>query len=181
MSESGDQHDQHDQREHEVHGYERMLERLRERLEETGEAVEHGVGEALDAVRERSVALGELTREEADRVAAWLQRDLEDAAEYVEKARGTYSDWLHMDLQLVENWLWDRFSSVADQTRLQWQALNRELQAAARYHTGEITGPGTLVCRDCGEVLHFKRAGHIPPCPKCHGSRFERAVRRRSD
>ncbi|AUB78919.1 MULTISPECIES: zinc ribbon-containing protein [Spiribacter] len=164
-------------RDHEVHGYERMLERVRERLESTGDAVEKGFHEALDAARERSVALGELTREEADRVAEWLQRDLEDAAEYVGRARGTYADWLHMDLQLVENWIWDRFSSVADQTRLQWQALNRQLQAAARYHTGEVTGPGTLVCRDCGEVLHFKRTGHIPPCPKCHGSRFERAAR----
>ncbi|AGY92572.1 hypothetical protein SPICUR_08080 [Spiribacter curvatus] len=169
--------DNDQQREHEVRGYERMLERLRERLESTGEAVEQGFHEALDTVRERSVALGELTRDEADRVSGWLQRDLEDAAEYVDTAHGTYSDWLHMDLQLVENWIWDRFSSVADRTRLQWQALNRELQAARRYHTGEVTGPGALVCRDCGEVLHFKRTGHIPPCPKCHGSRFERAAR----
>lgn len=169
------------QGEREVHGYERMLERLRERLEETGETVGHGVREALDTVRERSVELGELTRDEADRVAQWLQRDLEDAAEYVETARGTYAEWLHMDLQLVENWIWDRFSSVADQTRLEWQAFNRELQAASRYHTGEITGPGALVCRECGETLHFKRAGHIPPCPSCHGTRFERAVRREAD
>jgi predicted RNA-binding Zn-ribbon protein involved in translation (DUF1610 family) len=170
--------DQKQPRDHEVHGYERMLERLRERLERTGDAVGHGFHDALDAVRERSVALGELSREEADRVSAWLQRDLEDAADYVEKAQGTYADWLHMDLQLVENWIWDRFASVADQTRLQWQALNRELMAAARYHTGEVTGPGALVCRDCGEVLHFKRTAHIPPCPKCHGSRFERAARK---
>jgi len=164
-------------RDHEIHGYERMLERLRERLGSTSQAVEQGFHEALEAARERSVSLGELTRDEADRVAGWLQRDLEDAAAYVDEARGSYADWLHMDLQLVENWIWDRFSSVADQTRLQWQALNRQLQAAARYHTGEVTGPGTLVCRDCGEVLHFKRTGHIPPCPKCHGSRFERAAR----
>jgi len=169
--------DSNDQREHEVKGYERMLERLRERMSEAGEQIEHGYHAAVDQVRERSVELGELTREEADRVSQWLQRDIEDAAEYVETARGTYSDWLHMDLQLVEQWAWDQFSSVADQTRLQWQAFNRELQAAARYHTGEITGPGTLVCRDCGERLEFKRAGHIPPCPQCHGSRFERAAR----
>ncbi len=165
----------------EVHAYERMLKRLRERMEHTGEAVEHGFHEALDTVRERSVELGELTRDEAERVAAWLRRDLQDAAEYVEKARGTYADWLHMDLQLVENWVWDQFSSVADQTRLQWQAFNEELQAAARYHTGEITGPGSLVCQNCGEVLHFKRVGHIPPCPRCHGSEFERTVRRQSN
>ncbi len=163
---------------HTAHAYEQMLKRLRERLMQTGESVEQGFHDALDIVRERSIELGELTRDEAEQVSAWLKRDLEDAAEYVEKARGTYADWLHMDLQLVENWVWDQFASVADQTRLQWQAFNRELEAAARYHTGEITGPGTLVCRDCGEVLHFQRAGHIPPCPKCHGSQFERAARR---
>ncbi|MDR9432245.1 MAG: zinc ribbon-containing protein [Spiribacter sp.] len=169
--------DPKERHEHEVKGYEQMLDRLRERLAHTGEALEHGFHEALNSVRERSIELGELTRDEADRVAMWLQRDLEDAAEYVESARGTYADWLYMDLQLVENWIWDRFCSVADQTRLQWQAFNQELQAAARYHTGELTGPGTLVCRECGERLHFERVGHIPPCPSCHGSRFERAAR----
>ena len=166
-----------DRQSSQVHAYERMLERLRERLEETGEAVEHGFRDALETVRERSIELGELTRDEADRVAGYLRRDLEDAAEYVEKARGTYGDWLYMDLQLVERWMWDRFASVADQTRLQWQAFNRELQAAASYHTGEITGPGTLVCDGCGERLHFARAGHIPPCPSCRGTTFQRAAR----
>jgi len=173
--------DTEEKRQREVHGYERMLERLRDRLESTGERVGNSVREALDTARETSVELGELTRDEADRVAQWLQRDLEDAAAYVEKARGTYSDWLYMDLQLVENWIWDRFSSVADQTRLEWQAFNRELTAASRYHTGEITGPGVLECRECGERLHFARAGHIPPCPRCHGSRFERTVRSSTD
>ena len=163
--------------EQQIKGYERMLERLRERMSEAGEQIEHGFQTAIDQVRERSIELGELSRDEADKVAQWLQRDIEDAADYVETTRGTYSDWLHMDLQLVERWAWDQFSSVADQTRLQWQAFNQALQAAARYHTGEITGPGTLVCRDCGERLVFKRVGHIPPCPQCHGSRFERAAR----
>lgn len=167
--------DEHQQKE--VHGYEQMLERLRERIETTGEAFEQGLQDALKIAREQAIEVGELTREQAERVAEALQRDLEDAAEYVARERGTYADWLHMDLQLVENWIWDRFSSVADQTRLQWLDLQRELKAASRYHTGEITGPGALVCRECGEVLHFARAGHIPPCPRCHGTRFERASR----
>lgn len=163
--------DEHKQKE--LHGYEQMLERLRDRF---GEAT----ADALKTVREQAIELGELTREQAERVAEALQRDLEDAAEYVARERGTYADWLHMDLQLVEHWMWDRFSSVADQTRLQWMDLQRELTAASRYHTGEITGPGALVCRECGEVLHFARAGHIPPCPRCHGTRFERASRQKN-
>jgi len=42
------------------------------------------------------------------------------------------------------------------------------------YRTGEMTGPGTLVCDKCEEHLHFHKVGHIPPCPKCHAVNFHR-------
>ena len=50
----------------------------------------------------------------------------------------------------------------------------REQAELAGYHTGEITGPGTLVCDNCGEELHFHKPSRIPPCPKCKGTSFHR-------
>jgi Zn finger protein HypA/HybF involved in hydrogenase expression len=79
-----------------------------------------------------------------------------------------------MDLQLVENWIWDRFASVADQTRLEWVELQHTLAERERYHTGEIAAPGALTCDNCGAELHFEKPGHIPPCPKCSGTLYRR-------
>jgi len=150
--------------------YERMLERVRHGLEDTEARLEH----ALEAAREKAVELGELTREEAERVAGWVRRDLHEAARH---AAGTGEDlarWLRFDLELIEARLWELFSAAADRTRLELMALEEAAGAPPPYRTGEVAGPGTLVCRGCGERLRFRRAGRIPPCPRCRGTEFER-------
>ncbi|MCS4505000.1 hypothetical protein KBTX_01547 [wastewater metagenome] len=164
-----------DKHERELRGYERMLERLRDRLDTAEKELGPHVREALEHARDRAVELGELTREEADRVAEWLRRDLEEAADYTARNNRDLSAWLHMDVQLIENWLLDRFTSVADRTRLEWLEFQQFLERASEYHTGEIAGPGRLRCQACGEHLTFTRPGHIPPCPKCRGTVFVRA------
>ena len=52
----------------------------------------------------------------------------------------------------------------------------KDMAEHAEYHTGEITVPGVLICDHCGEQLHFKEAGHIPPCAKCNETRFHRLL-----
>ncbi len=161
---------------HHVRGYERMLDRLRAFMEQAGEQGRTRLRDALEAARDKTVELGELTREEADRIAGYLQRDVEEAAQYSATTDDDLSGWLQMDLQLVENWVWDRFASVADRTRLEWIELQHQLQRAAEYHTGEIAGPGALVCDGCGETLQYSKPGRIPPCPRCHGTVYRRPV-----
>lgn len=158
-------------RDHQAHAYERMLDRLRSAMEHSG------LSEALETAKERTVELGELTREEAERVGSFLRRDVEDAARYSATTDEDLTGWLRMDLQLVESWIWDRFSSVADKTRLELMALQRELQQqqSSNYYAGEIAGPGTLTCSNCGEVIRFKQAEQIPPCQKCRGTAYQRA------
>jgi hypothetical protein len=56
--------------------------------------------------------------------------------------------------------------------------LKHDAERPYIYRTGEITGPGTLVCDNCEERLHFHKAGHIPPCPKCHGVIYHRGGRK---
>lgn len=62
---------------------------------------------------------------------------------------------------------------IADPTLSEWLTWKADLEQQT-YHTGELTGPGVLLCNQCGERLHFTRAGRIPPCPKCGGSEFHR-------
>ncbi|MFO7857606.1 MAG: zinc ribbon-containing protein [Ectothiorhodospiraceae bacterium] len=170
--------DRKPQDERQSQAYERMLQRVTESLEEAGEEARPRLRQALDWARQKAVALEELSSEEAERISEYLRRDVEDAARFLDNPHtdDDLRDWFRMDLQLIGSWLFERFTSVADRTRLEWQALNEQWQEAANYHTGEMTAPGELRCRACGRSMHFERAGHIPPCPHCHGTSFERVT-----
>ncbi len=157
-----------------VDAYESMLERVDDLLEKAEENAVPTLKKALDQAREKSVELGELTREEAERIATYVERDMRDAADFMAEHGEGFKDWLRFDIQLIEKRLLEMFASVADKTRLELAQLAENAWQASHYKTGEITGPGTLVCLGCGKALHFHKAGHIPPCPKCHGSTYKR-------
>lgn len=157
-------------------GYERMLDRVRQHYRGDAPADEHGGGlqQTLDRARARAVELGELSREEARIVGEFVWRDMTDAGSYLARTGRSLRDWLQFDLELVEARFMDMLMSVADQTRLEWEAFDRDQPPPNAYRTGEITAAGTLVCDACGESMRFKRPGHIPPCPKCHATQFQR-------
>lgn len=152
--------------------YERMLERLNQYTRTS--PPEHPLRDALDAVKRRAVELGELTREEADRIGDYLRRDIEQAARYLASGDNHYREWLYMDLQMIENWLLDQFSSAVDPARVDLLRFREGLHRVEEYHTGEIAAPGLLVCVSCGETLSLDTAAEIPPCARCHGTRFVR-------
>lgn len=154
-------------------GYETMLHRARAALAEHLPTVR----EAVDHAKEKAVELGELTREEAERVREYLRRDVEDAGAYLADTRRELTDWLHLERDLIESQLLDSLSVLADQTRLEYEKLAAQAQRADERHTGEVVAPGTLRCTQCGERLRFSESGHVPPCPKCHGTVFRRASR----
>jgi hypothetical protein len=158
--------------------YELMLERTAEGLERLGKLekeAEPRVAHVLAEAKEKAVELGELTREEADQIADYLDRDLKAAGAWMADTGEEFRDWLGMESALIGDHLLGMFIRAADQTSIELQKL-RERAAGAEYKTGEITGIGTLVCSGCGEQLHFQKAGHIPPCPKCNGTSFRRRI-----
>jgi len=153
--------------------YEKMLERVHALVGQPGNRVSALRGD-LEQAREKAVELGELTREEAEKVATYLERDLHDAAVFIAETGQELQQWWRFDLQQVEERLLDMFISVADQTSVQLRAMQEELRRAGLYYAGEVTGPGTLVCNDCGRELHFRKPGRITPCSGCHGNEFRR-------
>lgn len=157
-----------------LQGYRKMLERVRELLHPADQRAAYGLEKSIETAKEEAVALDELSQEEAERLGRYLRRDLREAGEHIARTGEELSTWLRIDLQLIEDWLLDMFSQAADKTSLELMQFEQQAKAAAEYHTGEITGVGTLQCDSCGEELHFYTVGHIPPCPKCHGSTFKR-------
>ena len=166
--------DPKDQEQH-VSAYEHMMERVKAGLEtaehKTLEPLEH----ALQAAREKAVELGELSREEADRISNYVRRDIYDLGEYLGRTGTEMGSWFHMDMELIEARVLDLLSSVADKTRVELARLADNAELASHFHTGEVTAPGTLECTGCGEHLKFRRTARIPPCPKCHETDFTRA------
>ncbi len=154
--------------------YDRMMTRVHEFLDNAESEASPTLKQRIEMARQRAVELREVTSEEADKVAAYVERDLHDAAEYLQRSGNEFSTWLQFDLQQIENRMFEMFAKVADRTRFELDKLAIQARAAKQYHTGEITGIGTLYCADCNTQMHFKKTGRIPPCPKCHKTEFKR-------
>ena len=159
-----------------IQAYERMLERARGTLEQAEKDLP-ALQERIREARERAVELGELTREEAERVSEDVRRDLHDTAEFMYDTARALRDWIRFDLDVLEDRVLGMFAGMADQTRLELDRLAARAREAGRRHTGEVTAAGVLRCEACGKEMHFKKTGHIPPCPQCHATVFRRVTR----
>ncbi|MFQ5468806.1 MAG: zinc ribbon-containing protein [Gammaproteobacteria bacterium] len=167
---------QHSQEKH-LHAYDRMMERVRAAIQDFEKEAGPVLGHVIDIAKDKSVELGEVTREEAEKIGAYLKRDIEDAAEYLASPNAKeLADWFKFDIDQIEDRLLEMFTSVADSTKVELMALEERARQGGEYHTGEITGIGTLECTQCGQQIHFKTTGHIPPCPHCHQTGFVRPL-----
>jgi len=158
-----------------VDAYDKMMARVHDLLDDAEEQTLPTLQRNIDKARHRAVELRELTAEEADKVAAYVKRDLHEAADYLDKTGKELSSWFSFDLRLVEERMLELFARAADKTRLEWNRLASQARWSQEYHTGEIAAVGTLVCSDCGCEMHFKKTSRIPPCPRCHKTIFKRA------
>ena len=157
--------------------YEKMYERAVENLHNTKEKSSTLLHKFIDEAQEKAVELKELTKEDAEKLSGWLKRDLNDTIHYLAETDNELKDWLGFETTLLESAVLDLMLQTADKTTVELLALKENANKASTYTTGEITGPGTLICDQCGETLHFHKAGKIPPCPKCHATRFHRKPR----
>jgi len=154
--------------------YEKMYERAAENFHKAEEKTGSLLHKLIDEAKDKAVELEEVSEEDAVKLAGWLKRDLDDAVNYLSETGHELKDWLGFETTLLESAVLDLLLKAADKTTVELLAMKENAQRPYAYRTGEITGPGTLVCDQCGEKLHFHRAGKIPPCPKCHATSFHR-------
>ena len=164
-----------------IRAYRRMMERVKIRLEELEQAEKAAfpqLSASIEHAAEKAVELGELTREEARLIGGYLKRDLEDAGQYLTTTGHDLRAWLRFDLELLEDRLLDFFQQGVDQSRLDLLAFEAPPTGAdvERYRGGEITGPGTLQCEECGERVVFHAPAAIQPCLACGGTVFLRVA-----
>ena len=153
--------------------YELLLEKTLAEAKQAKEKTGPALHRIIDQVKAKSGDFGKLAGDEKDKIADYLKRDLKDAARYVEETGKSLRDWLGFDEGEMEDKLMDLFSRAADQTTVELH----NLKAAAgdlEYYAGELTGPGTLVCVQCGHRMKYTTPGHIVACDKCSGKHFKR-------
>lgn len=156
-----------------IHAYEQMLKHIKTLH------LKHRLTDAIKEAEHVLLNIGTFTHEEVELTAKYVTRDLTDMGGFLHDTEEDLVDWLLFDVELIEDRLWESFVSIADQTLLDRQALTFRLERGPMYKIGEVTAIGSLQCDNCGQIMHFHKISHIPPCPKCHGSEFSRIHGRR--
>lgn len=161
-----------DNKEKDTHsvGYNLMLGRALELLDKGS----HTLMQSLEVAMEKASDLGELSREESQKVSNYLKRDLEHAAQFIDENGKELKDWLRFDMAVVEQRVFELFDKMVDHTQEELQKLEYKANMVGEWHSGEVVSIGTLVCKSCGEKLHFHHTSRIPPCPKCRSGKFRR-------
>lgn len=166
---------------HLIIAYNRMMEEMRNAFEQT--APENmSLQKALDLAKQQVVVLGEVTAEEAYEIGEYIKRDINDAAEYMMDVSAEFYEWLMLDIEIIERKVMQLFLSVAEHTRLELEQFRPDDNHTAQqdfeqipvYRSGEITGPGSLICECCGTSKAFLSSDEITDCEACGHNRFIR-------
>ena len=140
-------------------------------LYETMDDTLHSVADALDLAKEKTSELGGLTQDEINQVSDFLMRDIEHAANNEEEI----AEWFKFDIELLENFALDAFSSLTDKTRVELAKIENQANKYHPYNNGDIAGPGTFTCNKCDKQIAFKSTSIIPECPICKAKTFSRS------
>lgn len=160
-----------------IEAYNNLMKHLYEAMDNTL----HSVADALEIAKEKTSEFGghaqEFSQEELDRIAHYVMRDIEHAATSPTPVQdnNSLSEWLKFDIELIENFALDSFMSIADKTRIELAKIAKQAKKYHPYKSGEITGPGTFICGDCGKHIAFKSTSLIPACPECGNKNFTRS------
>lgn len=167
-----------------LNAYHGMLDHVKDLWHAAEEKAIPTLAENIEKATEKASEVGELTKEEAEKIGGYIKRDLEQAGDYLSeqasKNSKQFENWAKDELEFAEVQFAEMFATLADKTRIELDALAERARQVGVWRTGEITNVGILYCKNCDEILHFKKPGHIPPCPKCKGTEFKKVFKKNS-
>jgi len=157
-----------------IDAYNHMMASIRSSFE-TSDDDEMSLSKAMSMARDEITHISDVTQDEAEEISNFIKRDINDAAEYMMESSSEFSDWLMLDIEVIERKLIDLFLSVADKTRIELEQFGVQNTELSLYYSGEITGPGTLQCNACGHKVSFTTTSQIQDCTECGHNTFKRA------
>lgn len=138
--------------------YEKFVARAEELLENGKKTLD----ETLTRAGDELLAAESFTKEQADKISRFIHRDINHAVAGLESVKEA------VDPKRVAVGAQSIFSKILSNTADALVDLAEKSEQQLEFKTGEVTSPGRLTCKNCGEVLHMKKTAKIPPCPKCH-------------
>lgn len=155
-----------------IQGYERMAEKAREYYAQAEKRTGPWLEDAIDKAKQALEDAGEYTREETAELREYLKRDLAATREDMDRLRGRIPTQLEPS-RLGAGFL-NLVATASEGAADVFASLASRVGKQLTYRTGEMTGPGTLICTECAKELHYEKPGHIPPCPGCRGGQFRK-------
>lgn len=143
------------------------------RTEELMESGRKNLDEALKKASEDLATAENFTREQAEKIAGFVKRDLGHAANQVNKATETIKE--SVAPQRIAAGAQSLFAKILTTASTHLSEWAKKAEGQLEFKTGEITSPGTLTCMNCAEEIQMKRTARIPPCPKCHQTRYRKS------
>ena len=184
-------------RQEELSIYEKLLQLVDNQLKELKSVVDaEALGKMIDNAGNQLKSLGEYSVEAIGSVTRTLKKDLASSAnglkpvlESIEKGAEHAVDAIQASGGVV----WAKMVEGTGGTVTVWRdkaggalmsllngvsgwsgSLGAGLDSALTYHTDEATYGGEFKCKNCGTVVSLEKPGHLPPCPKCHKTEFQR-------
>ena len=127
---------------------------------------------ALDKSHEQLATLGEFSAERGEELKQYLARDLDQTISYAQRLKEEAKERLNPS-RLGAGAL-SSLASALELTSGALHSLSDKTKETLTYKTGEMTTAGTLTCQACGQKVHLKETGHVPPCPKCTATLFDK-------
>ena len=161
---------------HLISAYNQIMKEMRDAFEQA-DPNDMSLQKSLDLAKHQVVHLGEVSAEEAHEIGEYIKRDINDAAEYMMDSSAEFYDWLMLDIEIIEHKVIDLFLSVADHTRIELEQFKQPSSLSEQiplYKSGEITGPGSLICENCGKTKQFLSSDEITDCKRCGHDGFIR-------
>jgi len=149
--------------------YENLAARTAELLEEGKRTLD----EAMKKASDEFTAAGKFSREQAEKFAAYIRRDLSLLGTQADKTRESLKK--AVDPQRVAAGAQSVFARILASTAETLSDWADKTEKQVEYKTGEVTSLGTLTCKACGNAIHMSGTGHIPPCPKCRKTVFRKS------
>jgi len=154
--------------------YDQLADRFKELFESGAEKSAEFAHVALEKARQQLTSTGTFTEEQGQKFKKFLERDLlNQASDYARSIGEKAGD--HLNPSRLGAGALASMTSMLDVAGNALNSLANMAGKALSYHSGEITSAGTLTCVSCGQQMHFKQTGRIPPCPSCHDTKFRKS------
>ena len=132
-----------------------LYEKIISRTEELLGSGRKNLNEALKRAGDELSSAGNFTREQADKISTFVKRDIQHVIDNAGKNRETVKE--EVNPKRIAVGAQSIFSKILSNTADTLSGWAQKSEQNLEFKTGEVTSPGALTCKNCGEVIHMKK------------------------